>query len=256
MVDYLRALMQVKASQTSASQGKPISGSDLSEAEKLEMSQHAEKVSLGLLSKATRAFSTAISDMRSTTDAQLPLEMAYLDCVVEDEGNRRQETGDRIVERVVVREVPAQPVANKHARPAEPTQAPSTQSTTQPAKPAEPQKTAPTNGATGHAAFEQLNTGWAQFLKEVKPVSSPVHSLLGYCHLFEVTGDVVKLKANHDLTRTRLEDPKNKGVLIGALSKFLGGKYGVQIFVGQPPMEPEEDPVLKAAKRLGGTIRE
>jgi hypothetical protein len=133
-----------------------------------------------------------------------------------------------------------------------PTPAPSTQNAPQPA---EPQKAA-TNGAAGHAAFEQLNTGWGQFLKEVKPVSSPVHSLLTYCQLFEVTGDVVKLKANHDLTRTRLEDPKNKAVLIGALNKFLGGKYAVQIFVGQPPVEPEEDPVLKAAKRLGGTIRE
>ena len=109
---------------------------------------------------------------------------------------------------------------------------------------------------TGRAAYEQLNVGWAQFLKDVKPVSSPVHSLLTYCQMFEVDGELVKLKANHDLTRTRLEDPKNKGVLIGALSKFLGGKYAVQIFVSQPPVEPDEDPVLKAAKRLGGTIRE
>jgi DNA polymerase-3 subunit gamma/tau len=259
MVDYLRALMQVKASQ-----GKVAGGSgDLSEAEKLEMSQHAEKVSLGLLSKATRSFSTAINDMRSTTDAQLPLEMAYLDCIVEEDATaigqpRRQEIGDkgdRIVERVVVREIPPQPVAAKTAPVTLPTPAPSTQNAPQPAELTEPQKAA-TNGAAGHAAFEQLNTGWGQFLKEVKPVSSPVHSLLTYCQLFEVTGGVVKLKANHDLTRTRLEDPKNKAVLIGALNKFLGGKYAVQIFVGQPPVEPEEDPVLKAAKRLGGTIRE
>lgn len=242
MVDYLRALMQVKASQGKAS-------GDLSEAEKLEMSNHAEKVSMALLSKATRAFSTAISDMRTTMDAQLPLEMAYLDCIVEED--RRPEAEDRIVERVVMRQVAAQPMATRPAQPPEPVQAPSTQAATPPAKAA-----APVNGMSGRAAYEQLNTGWGQFLKEVKPVSSPVHSLLTYCQVFEVDGEVVKLKANHDLTRTRLEDPKNKGVLIGALSKFLGGKYGVQIFVGQAPVEPEEDPVLKAAKRLGGTIRD
>jgi DNA polymerase-3 subunit gamma/tau len=269
MVDYLRALMQVKAS---ASHGKLISSGDLSEAEKLEMSQHAEKVSLGLLSKATRAFSTAINDMRSTTDAQLPLEMAYLDCVVVAEGDggdaaaigqpRSQET--RLSEdsrgvRMVERGVPAQPMAQKPVRPPEPAQAPSSQPAqpaAQPAGAAEPQKNVVANGTNGRAAFEQLNTGWVQFMKEVKAVSSPVHSVLTYCKLFDVQGELVILKADHDMWRTRLDNEKNKAIVITALNKFLSGKYGLKVFVGQLPIEPEEDPVLKAAKRLGGTIRE
>ena len=83
MVDYLRALMQVKAS------ANPGANADqtLSEAEKVELAQHAEHMSMAQISKATRSFSNAINEMRTNTDAQLALEMAYLDCiVVEDIG--------------------------------------------------------------------------------------------------------------------------------------------------------------------------
>ena len=76
MVDYLRAMMQLKASQ------RDNAGGELSEAERIELSAHAERLSVMQLSKAARAFSEAINEMRGTTDAQLPLEMAYIDCVL------------------------------------------------------------------------------------------------------------------------------------------------------------------------------
>ena len=81
MVDYLRAVLQVKLSQKDA-QGP---SNEMSESEKLDMSNYAQKAGAGLLLHGIRAFSTAISEMRSTVDSQLFLEMAYLECAIADE---------------------------------------------------------------------------------------------------------------------------------------------------------------------------
>jgi len=45
--------------------------------------------------------------------------------------------------------------------------------------------------------------------------------------------------------------------VLAALNRLLNGKYALQVFTAQsaePP--PEEDPVLKAATKLGGRVRE
>ncbi|MBK8836872.1 MAG: DNA polymerase III subunit gamma/tau [Anaerolineae bacterium] len=77
VIDQLRAVMQVRVS------ARPIGGSDLSEAEKLDLSHFAEQADTGLLLRGVRAFSTAINDMRQSTDSQMQIELAYLECVTD-----------------------------------------------------------------------------------------------------------------------------------------------------------------------------
>ena len=237
-VEYLRALMQVKVSKSGAS-------GDMTEAEKLEMSGHAEHITMALLARATKAFSSAINEMRGSTDAQLPLEMAYLDCVVEEAVSKETtDDGRRTTDRQPSTTIYDQSPVTSHQPPAAANQ-PATVNVQMPSRPRS-------------NAIEILRTNWKQIIADVNLVNKAAAALLRSCQAFDIVGNAIQLRADHDLIKQRLEDPKNNAAVLGVLKKMLGGDddYGMTIFVGQPPIDPNDDPVLKAAKRLGGTIRE
>lgn len=248
MVDYLRALMQVRVSKAGAGGGT----GDLSEAEKLEMTGHAEHISMGLLTRATKAFSNAINEMRGTTDAQLPLEMAYLDCVVEESEVGSQTSGDRRRADDGRRTTDdRRPTSNQEPPP-------TTTNNQQPPTSSQPVSNVQMPSRPRSNAIEILRTNWKQVIAEVNLVNKAAAALLRSCQPHDIVGNAIQLRADHDLIKQRLEDPKNNAAVLGVLKKILGGDddYGLTIFVGQPPIDPNDDPVLKAAKRLGGTIRE
>jgi DNA polymerase-3 subunit gamma/tau len=245
MVDYLRALMQLKASQ------RDNAGSELSEAERIELSAHADRLSVSQLSKAARAFSEAINEMRGTTDAQLPLEMAYIDCVLAG-----SEPAPRAIEeqpRSMPRSEPAQP-AKREPAPQPQQQKPATPT---PAEQSAPQ-TATAGSSSGGLTLETLKAQWRQFIKEVDAQNKPAAALLRSCHLHDVTGNTVHIRADHDLFRQRLDNANNKNAVIAVLNRMFGGKYELRVFVNQAQqdIDPEEDPLVKAAKKLGGTVRQ
>ncbi len=236
MVDHLRALMQLKASPNT----------NTADAERVEMSTQAERISMGQLSKAVKAFSNAINEMRGTTDAQLPLEMAYLDCVVADAA--QQQTV--VVERVVERAVP-QPAA----RIVEPLAAKTAESALQPA----PAKsiTQPAIEANGVAVIDKLLTGWKEFCAEVNKINKPTAALLRSAKPQGITGSLVTLRTDGDLVFERLRSAQTSAVVKDALSKWLGMKIELSITMNQNQhLDPAEDPIIKAAKRLGGQVRE
>ena len=69
---------------------------------------------------------------------------------------------------------------------------------------------------------------------------------------------MAQIKANHDLAREQLSDAKRAAAVATVLQQILGQKVNVQVFVGQPaaPVDPDEDPLVRAAKKLGGKLRE
>jgi DNA polymerase III subunit gamma/tau len=248
MVDYLRALMQVKAS------ANPGTNADqtLSEAEKVELAQHAEHMSMAQISKATRAFSNAINEMRTNTDAQLALEMAYLDCiVVEDVGTGvSSRPADVPAPRPRPTSIDIAPAPASTATPSAPANG-----TNKPPEPAA-EPTAPRSTSKSLANIETVRSNWKTLIGEVNAMNKAAAALLRSCHPHDLAGHVVQLKADHDLIKQRLDDAKNKAAVVAVLKKLLDDDaIGLLVFVGQPPLEPDDDPVLKAAKRLGGTIR-
>jgi DNA polymerase-3 subunit gamma/tau len=259
MVEYLRALMQVKVST-----GQTSSGGDLSEAERIELAGHADKLSMAHLSRAVRAFSEAINEMRGTTDAQLPLEMAYLDCVVSADVMPAASASASAAE--AKRSVPPAPTAKSAGFGTEPEKTSPIVSTAPKAGPAIVPATATTatlstltlpGDAGGGLTFEALNTQWQQFVREVNSVNKIVAALLRSCDLSAVTGNLVTLRAHHDIPYSRLQDPKNKATVISVLNRMFNGKYELRVYVNQADkdVDPDDDPVLKAAKKLGGTVR-
>jgi DNA polymerase-3 subunit gamma/tau len=274
MVDYLRATLQVKVSQKDA-QAQP---GELSESEKLELVNYAEKASTALLLRGIRAFSSAINEMRSSVDSQLFLEMAYLECAVVDE--TAEASGQKSADRsqtyspVGKSEVSDQKLDSREQMPdisrAErersgsgsesetigqvvsrlPRQAPNLQSPVS-------SSTSSSTSSTS-ASIEALRAQWKQLIAEVNDASKATAAILRSCHPYSVEGDIVRIKADHDFAHKRIDDPKHKEILTRAVNHLLNGKFVVHVFVGQPEQEsdPNDDPVVKAAKKLGGQVRE
>ncbi len=251
MVDYLRAILQVKVSQkdTQAQSG------ELSESEKLDLVNYTDKISSAQLLNSIRAFSTAVNDMRGSLDGQLLLEMAYLECVIADApGTSAPQKAD---EAAALRtasgsEARTQPAEDKSHRPD--ARSPRTET----AGPIQ-RETPPVDSAAGSGAtIEALRSRWKQLIAEVNTVNKPAAALLRSCHPYSIESDIVRIKADHDLFRERLNDPKNRDVVTATLNQLLNGKFVVQVFTGQPEQEPDpnDDPLLKAARKLGGQLRE
>ncbi|MCS7056511.1 MAG: DNA polymerase III subunit gamma/tau [Thermoflexales bacterium] len=244
VVEHLRALLQMKAIRTPQQANTRIGGlEELSEAERIELAAQSEKLSVAQLTRAVRAFSEAINEMRNATDAQLPLEMAYLDCIVEPEQSPAPAQTQPSV---------AQP--RKNAPPetssAEPT----------PTAAASPASTppAPPSQTVGQLTCETLKAQWQQFIREVNTVNKPAAALLRSCDPYAVTGNVVYLHAHHEIPLVRLREPKNKTSVVATLNRMFNGSYDIHVSLRQHPadLDPEEDPVVKAAQQLGGTVRQ
>lgn len=240
MVDTLRSVMQIKFG--AGSKNKPA---EMSEAELTELGEVAERISTAVILRGIRAFSGAIADMRNNADTQLALEMAFLECLTDDgprmdseprteDGRRKTVVNDKVDKVTHTPAISHQPPVISNQQPA---------TSDQP--------------ATSGDQFHTLKSEWKQIVAAVNKANKPAAAVLRSCQPFAVVGDVVQLKADHSFARDRIEDPKNKSAVVNAINQILGGKFSVQVFTGEPetPPDPDEDPVLQAAKRLGGVVR-
>lgn len=237
MVDYLRSTLQAKVTS-----GAPQKAAETSE-EQLDQANYAKGAGTWLLLRAIRAFSTAINEMRSSVDAQLFLELALLECIAAEEQPAP---------------APAEAPARSDSAPrAEP--APRATETRTAQASATPAQTEPVREArkVGETSIETLRAQWKQLIQDVNTNNKPTAALLRSCHPQSVDDDVVRIRADHDLIRQRLEDPKHRGVMTAALNQLLKGQFIVQVFTTQTDQSnnTEDDPLVKTAKKLGGKVR-
>ena len=194
--------------------------------------------STALLMRGIRAFSSAINEMRSSVDAQLFLELALLECIAAEE-------------KPAASHVEAIPHVETAPRA---TAAPRKPETTTPA--VETIRVAPA-AETAQTGIEMLRAQWKQLIQDVNASNKPTAALLRSCHPQSVEDDIVRIRADHDLIRQRLEDPKHRDVMTTALNNLMKGKFTVHIFTAQVEQDinSDEDPLVKAAKKLGGKVR-
>ena len=228
VIDYLRALMQVKMGDKLAEDWNAA-----------ELAAQAEQLTVGQLARAIRAFSSAANEMRVTTDAQLTLEMAYLDCVLSEQQPSEAP------------EPAPQPTPTKAASGRKPAGAPAGTQRSAFAKSATPP-------ATSVLTLETIKARWVDFINEVNAINKPAAALLRSCKPYAVTGTLVYLRAEHEIALTRLQDPKNRDCVISVLNQMFGGQYDIHVSLQRDPsvVNIEEDPVVKAAQRMGGTLRQ
>ncbi|MBX7212902.1 MAG: DNA polymerase III subunit gamma/tau [Thermoflexales bacterium] len=245
-IDQLRAILQARVS------GRPVAAGEMSEAEKHDLAAFAERANAGLLMRGVRAFSNAINEMRSSTDAQMQLELAYLECVLAPAAT------------AVVAPTPSDDAVASTATPGGAgTRGPAAgsakqhhvQTSTAETEPSTAHVSADLPAAAAGSPLETLRAQWPQLLKDLKASNPPIASILGYCQLWSVEGEVVQIKASQEWQRSRLEDTANKGRLNAALSKLVGSRMTARVFVGQAPVDPATDPIVRKAEELGGRVR-
>lgn len=239
MVDYLRATLQAKVGGAESQEGQ-----DTNE-EKIDQVGYAASASAALLMRGIRAFSSAINEMRSSVDAQLFLELALLECIAAEEQPVAPRV-DAAPRATVAPRADAAPRKQETAAPRAETTAP----VVEPTRASPAAEVAPTG-------IEALRAHWKQLIQDVNASNKPTAALLRSCHPQSVEDDVVRIRADHDLIRQRLEDPKHRDVMTTALNHLMKGKFTVQIFTAQVEQDinSDEDPLLKAAKKLGGKVR-
>ena len=245
MVETLRMLTQLRVSA-----GKPNAkaNTELTEAERVTYADQAERASAGALLRGIRGFSAAINEMRSSGDAQLALDMAFLECVVDEARPATSpppESSAAPINPTPPRPAPNQATAAPRPAPSEPI----------------PEKVVAAVVSTSAAlsgANLDLRGLWQRAIGEVNKNNKPVAALMRSCQLFAIEGGMAQIKANHDLAREQLSDAKRAAAVATVLQQILGQKVNVQVFVGQPaaPVDPDEDPLVRAAKKLGGKLRE
>lgn len=264
MVDYLRAILQVRIAPQDGRAGQ----TDLSEAERLELADYAAGMSAGMILRGIRAFSAAVSDMRGNIDAQLALELAFLECVTtEDVAGDTRDGALRPKETEQPAALPSEPAVPSGVRNAPAHSKPDARPVAPPSAPRSAGDSADKVHADkvsadfvhreGESNLDALRAVWKQLIQEVNTTNKPAAALLRSCRPQAVDGEVVRIQADHDLFKTRLEDPKNKMAVVNALNRLLNGKYSLVVSSAQQPEpEPGEDPLIKAAQRLGGRVRE
>jgi DNA polymerase-3 subunit gamma/tau len=241
LVETMRLLIQLRVSK-----GK-VQFEGLSEAEKSTFLDQAEQMAPALLLRGIRLFSNAINEMRSSADAQLVLEMAFLECVLEE------------VQPASVNErTTGQAKESGNASQAQSTARPITTGTVVVPSPTDNSTSTSAPVATAHNLPTDLRALWQRAISEVNKTNKPIAALMRSCQLHACDSAIAQIKANHDLARDQLSDPKRLSVVTVTLQQLLGNKITVQVFVGQPPTptDPNEDPIVKVAKKLGGQIRE
>lgn len=273
MVDYLRLVLQTKFGQKDGSSPVPPLALDVSEPEKLELINFAQKASTAILLRGIRAFSTAISEMRGALDAQLFLELAYLECVVDGEpaGAQPAQQEDKPLQQTHIPLPGVSSVGGELPEAAQPAHAPAPfarrtakatpdqpLASSTPDRPPPVSDHVPQSSASEVGSLEVLRGQWKQLIQQVNGTHKPTAALLRSCHPYSLEGDVVRIKADHDLIRQRLDDPKHREVMMSAINQLLNGKFVVRVFTGTPDHEPDpnEDPLVKAARKLGGKVRE
>ena len=238
LVESLRTLIQLRLTKDGRSAG------ELSEAERASYSKVAERANGPALLHGIRAFSGAFNEMHSRTDAQLALEMALLECVVELDS------------------APSLAAAAVTARRGTVSAAPETIGKPQSgvgsiARGTSTTQQIPVRAGPPAEGYEGMQKNWKAIVQELSKSSKPVLGWLNSSKLHSVEGNVVYIRANHDMAFQQLSDMKKTQSIAAAINAVTGGHYSVQVFIGDHMVnETQEDPVLRAAKLLGGKVRE
>jgi DNA polymerase-3 subunit gamma/tau len=219
LVDYLRQLLilQMEAGQIL----------DLPQDARQEMHSLAAEATPQDLLRAIRLFGQA--DTRLEGLNSLPLELALVEYSLHSEREGR--------------EVPQR--ANATEEKAHHSQA----------KPKQPEPIAPSLDITSGDPIEQLSRNWPRILAEVRPVNKSIEAVLrNSCKVVAMEEDTVVLGFYWDFHKDKVEDPRNRRVVEGILSRIMGRHCQIQcILTPKEPKAaskataPQEDPLVQVA---------
>jgi DNA polymerase-3 subunit gamma/tau len=224
------------------------------------MESQAARLQVPQLIRAVKLFNQAASDLRSSWQPQLPLELAYIEAVMGEKQMTDATPGNSTPSRA---ERSAPPVApSAPARPAAPQRAPHAR-TTLPAAPVAPIKLTETNPAPGHEthlapgvtlSLEVMQQQWDHILAVLKTHGGmPIKALLSSCKLVNVEGSTLVLSWPSEILRGKYEDVKTKRLVEDVISEAIGSRVMTRCVVGAKA-KADDDPLVREAIKLGGRV--
>lgn len=237
IVEYLRNLLLVAMGNASQV--------DATAEVRSQMARHAQALPVNELLRVIQAFNQAATELRSSWQPALPLEMAFVEAISPDNNPQGQS----------------------------PPQAPDSPSTASgsstgkaPANPAVEKGSNPGTGVSGDMSPEdtitnqRLDSSWNLVLAQLKSQNASLNALVNSVKTRLLKGNTLTLGMSGEVLKTRLEDPPNIELLQQVLKQVMGRDIYVQVVLtsatkSTPPAEVDHDGMVASAVRdLGGEI--
>jgi DNA polymerase-3 subunit gamma/tau len=275
-VEYLRGLLLLKMGD-----GAGLLRASVSDETLAQMQAQAPRLAPRTLLRATRLFNEAALEMKVGFLPQLPLELAFVDSVL-DEGAAPEPA------------TPAAPAPARsqssapHAAQSRPASSASSAPKAEPpaAKSSPPpaaEQASP--AAAGSLAFSAVESKWPDILARLRQADKMVEALVRSVRLAGAEGTTVILEASSDWYKGRIEQPNAKSNIERCMSEELGTPARLRCVVkGKSPLplsaapasspagegapssgkaagtpgeaDAEEDAMLRAGLDLGGRIKD
>ncbi len=253
LVEYLRALLLIKVGSKDAV--------DLTAEDKAELEKLAAAASLPQILRAVKSFGEL--EVRLDGNSTLPMELALVDCVLQDtapqpRAEKVPTAPARTDRRAAVqpkaappqaKPEPEKPVASVEQKPVDAPKTP--ESDRAQVQPVVPELAAP--AAAPVSELERLRQkNWSQLAKELPqriPNSSYVGALINQALIKSVDDDIVTLSFEHEIWQQNMNKPENKKVAEGLLGSVLHRVCRVTT-VHEPKAKKEH--LAEAVRRAGG----
>lgn len=220
MTDHLRTLLLVRLGAAVPLQ--------ISESLRPAVQAQAARFTPRQLSRALRLFGQAAADTRTTWQPQLPLELAFLEAVLSEDGGESEQRSGRGEEAPRAEPTASRPTATTTppppaTRPASPT----TRPVTYPAR--SPQTTAPEPSVReepppgeGGISLEEVTQRWNDLLRLLRPINHSLEALMRSGKPLKVEGGALLIGFAYPFHRDKVDEEANRRAVEDALEKLLG----------------------------------
>jgi DNA polymerase III subunit gamma/tau len=238
IVDYLRNLLLVAMGNAAQVDATPELRN--------QMARHTQAFPVTRLLQVIQTFNQAATEMRTSWQPALPLEMAFVTAIAPESSG------------AVGQAAPSSP-AVPNLSPASSTPAVSKPAST-------PGPISESRSATAELSPEdtltnqRLDRSWNLVLSQVKGQNASLYGLVNSIKSRVLKGNILTVGLNGDALKSRLEDPANIELLQKVLRQVLGKEIYVQVVLtsgtkNRPPEEVDSDGMVASALRdLGGEI--
>jgi DNA polymerase-3 subunit gamma/tau len=258
VLEYLRGLLLIKTTNLGLSYITPE--------QQVEMVEQAKKFDLDRLVATIKLFSQAASDLKATTQPQLPMELAFVEATLRCESD----TASRRTASSSPEGKPSIPSSEETAvtvsEPRRASSAPAPLSDDRPRPNAMREGRASLGTEGNDPPLTRLQNNWTDILASIKGRNRHVEAIIRDCPPTTMDGDVISLTAASPFHKEKLEDDKAKRLVEDVISETMGHLCRIKCILpreGRKRRAPSQnddlkaiadDYMIKAGLELGGKI--
>jgi DNA polymerase-3 subunit gamma/tau len=221
-VEYLRGLLLLKMGD-----GAGLLHASVPDETLAHMKEHATRLSPRALLRATRLFNTAALEMKVGFLPQLPLELAFVEAVVDESAmapaEKRTPSASSPSAQTLKEPAPSAS-ASGPAQGTQPGSRPPSSASAPAVKEASAQPPAssiPPEGASD-ISLDVVSEKWQDILAQLRQANKMVEALMRSVSLVGVEGNNVVAEAPSDLLKGRIEQPNSRSYVERAISQVIG----------------------------------